>query len=173
VTDRDAEFQALYQQLRIEDQKRYYHDRCKEYEAAHRQTVVVRNTLLVLAAIASIAGQFAGPTVRGTFAVAAAVLGALAVAVTGFESLIGFPQLAKLYTDAARNLAVADINWTTRAADGDLESDVDRVEEIFSKENGQWGQLVSETAAEAAASAEGAERQAQPPAHQPDPPVVG
>ncbi len=58
MTDRESEFQALYHALRIEDQKKYYDDRCKEYEGAHRQTVVVRNALLVLAALASVAGQF-------------------------------------------------------------------------------------------------------------------
>jgi SMODS and SLOG-associating 2TM effector domain 1 len=173
MTGRDSAFQALYQELRIEDQKKYYDDRCKEYEAAHRQAVVVRNTLLLLAALASIAGQFTGPMVRGTLAVAAAVLGALAVAVTGFEALIGFPQLTKLYTDAARNLAVAEIDWTTRAPDADLGSDVNRVEEIFTREVGQWGQLVSEAAAEAARTAEGVAVQGQPTADQPEPPAAG
>ena len=79
MTGRDSEFQALYQELRIEDQKKYYDDRRKEYEAAHRQTVVVRNALLVLAALAALAGQFTGPTVRGVLAVMSAVLGALAL----------------------------------------------------------------------------------------------
>src|SRR5215207_5275467 len=159
MTDRDREFQALYQEQRIEDQQQYYEDRCAEYEAAHRQTVVVRNTLLVLAALGSIAGQFTGPTVRGP----------LAVAVTGFEALIGFPQLAKLYTDAARNLAVAHIDWTTRAPNADLRSDLDRVEEIFTKEIGQWGQLVSEAAA-AAKTAGRQELQVQPTADRTEPP---
>ncbi len=171
MTDRDSEFQALYHALRIEDQKKYYDDRCKEYEAAHRQTVVVRNALLVLAALASIAGQFTGPTVRGTLAVIAAVLGALAVAVTGFEALIGFPHLTKLYTDAARNLAEAGIDWTTRPPGAELGRDVDRVEKIFTSEIGQWGQLVSEAAAEAAKTAEGVTAQSPPTAGQPEPPT--
>jgi hypothetical protein len=172
MTDRDSEFQALYQELRIEDQKKYYDDRCKEYEAAHRQAVAVRNSLLGLAALASIVGQFTGPTVRGALAVAAALLAALAVAVTGFEALIGFPQLTKLYTDAARNLAVAEINWTTRAADADPEGDLYRVEEIFMREMSQWGQLVSEAAAEAAKTAEEAVARGQPTAVQPEPTAV-
>ncbi|MGY1683281.1 SLATT domain-containing protein [Geodermatophilus sp. SYSU D01176] len=173
MTDQDREFQALYHALRIQDQKQYYDDRRKEYEAAHRQTVVVRNTLLVLAALASVAGQFTAPTVRGALAVIAAVLGALAVAVTGFEALIGFPHLTKLYTDAARNVAEAQIDWTTRTPDADLERDVDRVEQIFTKEIGQWGQLVSEAAAETARTAEGVAAPSPATAPQPEPPAGG
>ncbi|MCV2489833.1 SLATT domain-containing protein [Geodermatophilus sp. YIM 151500] len=173
MTDRDDEFQALYLALRIEDQKKYYDDRRTEYEAAHRQTVVVRNALLVLAALASVAGQLTGPTVRGALAVVAAVLGALAVAVTGFEALIGFPHLTKLYTDAARNLAEAEIDWTTRTPDADLEHDVDRVEEIFTSEIGQWGQLISEAGAEAARTADGVAARSPPTAAQPEPPTDG
>ncbi|SDZ19398.1 hypothetical protein SAMN05660209_04987 [Geodermatophilus africanus] len=173
MTDPDREFQALYHALRIEDQKKYYDDRRKEYEAAHRQTVLVRNALLVLAALASVAGQFTDPTIRGALAVTAAVLGALAVAVTGFEALIGFPRLTKLYTDAARNLAEAEIDWTTRLLDAHLEHDVDRVEKIFTSEIGQWGQLVSEAAAEAAKTAEGVTAQSPPTTVQPEPPTGG
>ncbi|MGY1620541.1 SLATT domain-containing protein [Geodermatophilus sp. SYSU D00691] len=173
MTDRDSEFRSLYQALRIEDQKKYYEDRRKEYEAAHRQAVAARNTLLGLAALTSIAGQFTEPTLRGALAVAAALLAALAVAVTGFEALIGFPQLTKLYTDAARNLAVEEINWTTRAADADVEGDVSRVEDIFTREISQWGQLVSEAAAEAAKTAEDVVARSQPTRVEPEPPVAG
>ena len=169
MTDRDGEFQAIYHALRIEDQKRYYDNRCEEYEAAHRQTVVLRNALLVLAALAGVAGQFTGPTARGVLAVVAAVLGALAAAVTGFEALIGFPQLSKLYSDAACNLAEAEIDWTNRTRDADLGRDVDRVEQVFAKEIGQWGQLVSEAATGAAKTAERVVAQG-PTAAQPEPP---
>jgi hypothetical protein len=170
MTDRDGEFQALYQALRIEDQKKYYDDRCNEYEAAHRQTVVVRNALLVIAALAGAAGQFTGPTARGALAVVAAVSGALAAAVTGFEALIGFPQLSKLYTDAACSLAEAEIDWTARTPDAELGGDVDRVEEIFTREISQWGQLVSEAAAESAETAERVTAESRPTAGQLEPP---
>jgi hypothetical protein len=170
MTGRENEFQALYHALRIRDQKQYYDNRCEEYEAAHRQTVVLRNALLVLAALAGVAGQFTGPTARGVLAVVAAVLGALAAAVTGFEALIGFPQLSKLYSDAACNLAEAEIDWTNRTRDADLGPDVDRVEEIFTKEISQWGQLVAEAATEAAKTAERVVAESRPTAAQPEPP---
>jgi hypothetical protein len=88
MTGRENEFQALYHALRIRDQKQYYDNRCEEYEAAHRQTVVVRNALLVIAALAGAAGQFTGPTARGALAVVAAVAGALAAAVPATEQAV-------------------------------------------------------------------------------------
>jgi hypothetical protein len=145
MTGRENEFQALYHALRIRDQKQYYDNRCEEYEAAHRQTVVLRNALLVLAALA-------------------------AAAVTGFEALIGFPQLSKLYSDAACNLAEAEIDWTNRTRDADLGPDVDRVEQVFAKEISQWGQLVAEAATEAAKTAERVVAESRPTAAQPEPP---
>ena len=172
MTGRENELRALYHALRIKDQRKYYADRRTEYEAAHRQTVVVRNALLVLAALASVTGQFTDPRIRGALAVVAAVLGALAVAVTGFEALIGFPHLTKLYTDAEYNLAQAEIDWSTGRPEADLGRDVDRVETIFTSEIGQWGQLVSEAAAEAARAAEGVAAQSPPTAVAPDPPAA-
>lgn len=172
MTARQSEFQALYHALRIEDQRKYYDDRSKEYEAAHRQAVLVRNALLLLAALASVAGQFTGPTVRGALAVVAVVLGALAVAVTGFEALIGFPQLTKLYTDAAYNLAEAEIDWSTRPPDADMGRDVERVEEVFTSEIGQWGQLISDAAAEAVRTAEGAAVASPPTTPAPETPAA-
>ena len=46
-------------------------------------------------------------TARAAWAVAGALLAALAAAVTAFETLVGFPQLEKVYGDAARNLEEA------------------------------------------------------------------
>ncbi|HEV7899112.1 MAG TPA: SLATT domain-containing protein [Planosporangium sp.] len=150
MSDRAAQFRALYKELRIADQLKFYDDRSKEYEAAHRQAIAVRNTLLVLAAVAGAAGQFATGTGRAACGVVAAVLAALAGAVTAFESLIGFPQLHKLYSDAALNLAAVEIDWDAGSTDGDVADEVERVERIFRSENGQWGQLVVEGTAKGA-----------------------
>jgi hypothetical protein len=65
--------------------------------------------------------------------------------VTAFEGLIGFAQLRKLYNDAALNLAEAEIDWDAAGPGGDLEAEVERVEQILRSENGQWGQLVIES----------------------------
>ena len=143
MTARDGEFRDLYRELRIADQRTYYDARSNEYADAHRQTIVVRNALLLLAAVAGIAGQLLSGSGRAGLSVVAAVLAALAGAVTAFEALIAFPQLHKLYDDAALNLATAAIDWDA-GADGDLAAEFERVEQIFRAENGQWGQLVIE-----------------------------
>jgi hypothetical protein len=135
----------LYRTLRIADQRKYYEDRRREYEQASGQAIVVRNTLLVLAALAGVAGQLTTGTGRALSGVTAAVLAALAGGVTAFEGLIGFAQLRKLYNDAALNLAEAEIDWDAAGPGGDLEAEVERVEQILRSENGQWGQLVIES----------------------------
>ncbi|CRK59114.1 hypothetical protein [Alloactinosynnema sp. L-07] len=144
MTDRATQFHALYRDLRIRDQKRYYEDRRDEYRRAHRQVLVVRNALLVSAALAGAAGQVTSGTARAALAVGASVLAALAGAVTAFEALIGFPRLAKLYADAGVNLAEAEIDWDDQDPHTDLVESLHRVELVFRKENGQWGQLVVE-----------------------------
>jgi SMODS and SLOG-associating 2TM effector domain 1 len=153
VSDRVAQFRGLYRELRIADQERFYNDRSAEYGQAHRQAIMVRNTLLLLAALAGVAGQFASGTGRAGLGVTAAVLAALAGAVTAFEALIGFPQLQKLYNDAALNLAHAGIDWDTPEPGGELPAEVEQVEKIFRTENGQWGQLVVKGITKAAPAA--------------------
>ncbi|HEY0453716.1 SLATT domain-containing protein [Actinophytocola sp.] len=142
MTDRAAEFHALYGELRIGTQKRYYEARRDEYRDAHRQAIVVRNTLLIGAALAGVAGQIADGAARAAFAIGAAICAALAGVVVAFGALIGFPRLSKLYEDAWLNLAEAEIDWDALDPHGDVAGGIDRVEEIFRKENGQWGQLV-------------------------------
>jgi TRAP-type C4-dicarboxylate transport system permease small subunit len=105
--------------------------------------VTVRNVLLVLAALAGLGGQLVTGTWRAGSGVLAAVLAALAGAVTAFEALIGFVQLEKVYDDAELALAQAEIDWDAGSG-GDLAADLDRVEQIFRSEAGRWGQLATE-----------------------------
>jgi hypothetical protein len=143
MTERAEQFHRLFLDLRIEAQRDYYVQRSAEYRSAHAQAVVVRNVLLVAAAVAGAIGAFvSGDTTRAVLGVTSAVFGALAAAVTAFEALIGFPHLEKLYTDAARNLEEAAIDWHGADPDRDPTADVERVENIFRSERGQWGQLI-------------------------------
>jgi hypothetical protein len=146
MTTRAAEFRALYRDLRISDQRRYYERRRQEYERAHRQAVGLQVALLALASLAGAAGQLTTESGRAALGVVAAVLAAAAGGVTAFASLIGFEQLRKLYDDAALNLAEAEIEWDGAPRGRDLAAPVDRVEQVFRAENGQWGQLVVQTA---------------------------
>ncbi len=141
MSNREAQFHTLYRELRIGVQKRYYAARRDEYQAAHRQAIVVRNTLLIAAAVAGAGGQFTDGTARSVVAIAAAVCAALAGVVTAFSALVGFSWLNKLYADASNNLAEAEIDWDALDPQGDVAGGLDKVEEIFRKETGQWGQL--------------------------------
>lgn len=142
MSDRVAQFRAFYSELRITKQRSYYEDRHQEYEAAHRQAILARNSFLFLAVLAGVAGQFLSETGRAGLGVVAALMAALAGAVTAYEALIGFASLAKLYGDAALNLTEAEIDWEAGKSETDVTTAVDRVEQIFRSENGQWGQLV-------------------------------
>lgn len=142
-TDQVLQFRALYRELRIADQRRFYEERQREYQRAHQQAIVIRNVFLGLAAGAGLAGQVvAGGGGRSLCGVAATVFAALAGAVTAYETLIGFASLDKLYQDAALNLKRAEVDWDDAGPGSNLAADVERVEQIFRTENGQWGQLV-------------------------------
>lgn len=152
---RAEQFHQLYLKLRILDQLGYYEDRRQEYERAGDQASAVRVGLLLASSSAALAGQFATGTERAGWSVGAAMLAALAGLVTAYESLIGFTQLTKVYQDAAAALAQAQIDWETTEPRGDLTAQVERVEAAISRENGQWGQLVTEPRAVAPASPAG------------------
>ena len=154
MNERAEEFHRLFLTHRIEAQRDYYTARSVEYRQAHEQAVVVRNVLLLAAAVAGGLGPFASDQVRIALGVVGAVLGALAAAVTAYETLIGFPQLEKLYADAARNLKEAAIDWREADPDGDLTAEVERVEDVFRSERGQWGQLIVKSAARPSAREE-------------------
>lgn len=142
MSNRDQEFRRFYATLRIRNQRKYYSARAAEYQKAHRQAVIARNLLLLAAAAAGVIGQTTDGTARAAWAVAAAILASLAGAITAFESLIGFPQLEKLYSDGQHNLEEAEIDWDAAKPDTDLDAEIERVEGIFRSEIGQWGQLV-------------------------------
>ena len=147
--DRARAFHRLYLRLRIDDQLHYYQERRTEYATAHRQAVVLRTALLFGAAAAGVVTQSTAGTARAAWAVAGALLAALAAAVTAFETLVGFPQLEKVYGDAARNLEEAKVDWEDVDPETVPEHEVERVEDVFRSERGQWGQLVVKSAAPA------------------------
>jgi hypothetical protein len=142
MNERTAAARAVYKDLRISHQLAFYRQRVDEYSRANSQAITVRNVLLGLAAVAGALGQFGGASVRVATGVSAVVLATIAAAVTAFEVLIGFAPVAKLYDDAAVNLEQACLDWD---AGTDLSGDVDRVEQIFHAETGQWGQLTVQT----------------------------
>lgn len=160
--EHEADFRSLYRDLRIREQHVYYRQRRDEYQRAHRQAVLVRNLLLMVAGVCSVAGQAVEGAARAGWSVGAAVLAGLAAAVIGYEALLGFSRLSTLYGDVARNLAEADLDWADAATSAQVAREMVRVEEVIRVENGQWGQLVVEAADT---------RAADPPSERPDPPA--
>ena len=144
MSPRDAQFRALYAEQRLGAQRAFYLARSEEYRRAHDQAIVLRTLLLVLAAAAGVAGQF-WTSQTALLGVAAALLAALAGALTGYEALMGFEQVGKLYADAELSVAEAELNWQEVTVQGDLGAEVERSELIFRTENGQWGQLVPQS----------------------------
>ena len=59
----------------------------------------------------------------------------------------------------ARNLAEADLDWNDAGPPAEVAAEMHRVEEVLRAENGQWGQLVVESATPAAPT----EREGPPP----------
>jgi hypothetical protein len=150
VTDRTAQVLALYQVQRVDDQLRFYRSRCELFERATGQAAVVSAVLLGLtAAVSALAGASTGNPELWT--ALAAILPALATAVASYGALFGFDQQSKLYADAIRALVAAQRETPDLAGLSDKERAdavagyVEKVESVFRKEQGQWGQLTSST----------------------------
>ena len=114
-----------------------------EAEKAYDQAIHTKWTLSTLAAIAGAVGA-ALPEARTALAIAAAFLAAAATAMAAYQSLYAFPRLAKLYRDA--ELSISALAAAREAMDSGLSHEqaralVERIEKVFSQENGQWGQL--------------------------------
>lgn len=144
MTERSAQFAALYAEDRIADQLGFYHRRRVEAEKARDQAIHAKWTLSTLAAIAGSVGA-AVPGWRMGLAMAAAFLAAAATALTAYQSLYAFPRLAKLYRDAEMSLSA--LSGAGKELGSDLTPEqtrviIDRIERVFLQENGQWGQLI-------------------------------
>jgi conflict system pore-forming effector with SLATT domain len=141
---------AFYQRCRVAHQRAWYQGRCQEFEQARRQLVNVTGALLIATAVFSGLGVFNVVGLGQLWAVLAAVLPAFATGLGAFGSLYAFERHAKLYGDAVNALrkatAVApeagdmDDEALTRA----LHVYVQQVEDIFRREQGQWGQLAAD-----------------------------
>lgn len=144
AAERAVQFAELYKEARVDDQLGFYNGRRVENEKAHDQAIRVKWTLSTLAAIAGAVGA-ALPEARTALAIAAAFLAAAATAMTAYQSLYAFPRLAKLYRDA--ELSLSALAAAREAMGSGLSHEqaralVERIEKVFTQENGQWGQLI-------------------------------
>lgn len=141
MTERKAEFVALYTQDRLLDQLNFYRKRRVEAESARDQAIGAKAVLLGLSAVAGVVGA-AYPATRSAMAIAAAFLAALATALAAYQSLYAYPKLAKLYKDAETSLtALRALGLNAESEASELRARVESVETVFTQENGQWGQL--------------------------------
>lgn len=148
MTERSAQFAALYAEDRIADQLGFYNKRRIEAETARDQAIHAKWVFSTLAAIAGSVGA-AVPGWRTGLAIAAAFLAAAATALTAYQSLYAFPRLAKLYRDAEMSLSALTRAGEQLAANpAQTREIIDRIEKVFLQENGQWGQLVQRDAGE-------------------------
>ena len=142
MSDRVEQFVEVYRQARVENQRLYYEDRGKTFQAAHRQLLL---TSSVVFGISAATGLIAGLDVPGklVWAILAAILPAITTVLSAYEGLYAFERIAKLYRDAARSLRRAEAPNLAGAVDegAAVVQYVAEVERVFTNERGQWGQL--------------------------------
>jgi hypothetical protein len=137
----------LYRRCRVADQLGFYDKRGSEFGTAVSQLGIASAVVLALGATSA---ALAGAAVAGAevWAVLAAVFPAIAAAVAGFGSLYAFEQQTKIYADAAKVLRRIDRSPPDLGAAEDpaaaLRAFVLASEDVFRREQGQWGQLVSD-----------------------------
>ena len=150
MNNQQKQFLSLYQTYRHDDQIEFYDLRSEEFEKANTQAIYLTATLMILTAIVSllIAASLFEP--KWVLAVLGVFLPALSTALTAYTTLCSFEPQSKLYRDALNALRKAKASAlepelaTDIDVDAKLAAYVNQVEEIFRKEQGQWGQLISE-----------------------------
>jgi hypothetical protein len=150
MTERNEQFARLYAEDRFRNQLGFYQDRQTDAERARDQAINLKWMLATLAGIAGAVGA-AVPDWRAGLAIAAAFLAAAATGLAAYQSLYAFPRLAKLYKDAEYSLQAlntAETGFRPGLSMGETRALVERIEKVFSQENGQWGQLIQQATSE-------------------------
>jgi hypothetical protein len=149
VASRERTFLEFYQQHRYKDQLEWYRSRISEFKAAQAQAKGLGVTFMIIAALGSFfaSASFIGPF-RLPCLIIAAIFPVLYTTLAAYNTLYGFDQQAKLYQDTAYRLAEThtispDLQKGLSEQDFAARSHeyVNRIEDIFLVEQGQWGQL--------------------------------
>jgi hypothetical protein len=148
VSDRERQALTVLQAARVEDQlENYYGRTAAEYARASAQSVAVSAVLLSLT---TLTGTLAGLDIAGNggWAIAAAILPAVATALAAYDALFGFERVSKLFFDAIRSLRRIEAPDLTQIAEAKAAEAVaayaEAVEAVLAKEQAQWGQLTAE-----------------------------
>ena len=137
----------FYRRHRLQDQLGYYRARRDEFEVAQLQGTWLAGGVMVLASACALLGAAAVGPRPAVWKVLAAALPALSATVLAFLRLYAFERLAKLYGDAADALATVvgrPSGSTDPELEGAIQAHVAKVERIFIREQGQWGQLIAD-----------------------------
>lgn len=151
MTVRDQQFFAVYRQYRVEDQRAFYDNRRREFQAAQDEAVWLSAVLMVFTAASA---AFATANVGGLkelWSVLAVAFPALGTALSAYSGLYAFERQAKIYGDAANALLRARADapdlrplLDDATSQGVLRAYVQQVEHILGAEQAQWGQLAGE-----------------------------
>ncbi len=150
----DETFLQMYERHRRKEQLDWYRDRYREFETADRHAVDVSAGLMLLTTVvASLAAAgFAREVgLERIWALMGIVLPAVATAFAAYRTLFAFQQQAKVYRDAVLSLQITRALAPDFTPDGsrvegtlDPEKYVLEVEQVFQREQSQWGQIAAE-----------------------------
>jgi SMODS and SLOG-associating 2TM effector domain 1 len=147
VSEAKKEFIDFYRRHRLQDQLTYYRARRDEFEVAQLQGTWLAGVVMVLASACALLGASGVGPRPAVWKILAAALPALSATILAFLRLYAFERLAKLYGDAAAALADV-VRRPTGNTDHELEAAIQahvaKVERIFVREQGQWGQLIAD-----------------------------
>lgn len=150
MADRDDQFLSLYQECRFKDQQNWYKNRQAEFETAHSQAITLTTWLMFFASVTSTLAAASGLVGwKQGWAVLAVVFPVLSTAISAYNELYAFERQANLYKDAANALLAARADMPdpkVRLTDdrAPLITYVNQVEDVFRREQGQWGQLMAD-----------------------------
>lgn len=150
MSERNKELLRFYEANRINDQMKFYASRRTQFDRATGQGLAVSAVLL---GFATAAGALAGTATGWTegWSAIATILPAVSTALAAYLALYAFEQQSKIYGDAAHALQAAssrrpdpEAGRDGRTAEQNIAEYVLRVEGVFRREQGQWGQLTSQ-----------------------------
>ncbi len=150
--ERAYQFLSLYQKHRFTDQLAFYSIRIEDFQRAARQVVYLISILLVLTMLGGILASLDILGARRFWISTSIICSILSTAAAGFGALYAFDRHAKLYQDAIHALVQAKktapsempLEMIDKEYGEALGKYVAQVEGIFKREQGQWGQLISE-----------------------------
>ena len=150
MSQRNRDLLKFYAACRIDDQVNFYSDRSAQFDRATSQGLAVSAMLL---GFSTAAGALAGTTVGWAtgWSAVATILPAISTALAAYVALYAFDQQSKIYGDALKALRAAsrarpdpDSALEGQTPERNIAEYVERIEGIFSQEQGQWGQLTSQ-----------------------------